>query len=317
MPSHAHRHSTSPSASPVRRRRRQRPRKAAARPAVDLIDRVDWTGGLVAERRERRLVEELVERLARVDEERSCATSDDERERHRRRLEVVDESTATVERYMQEVRRSLLEQNHLLVDVPGDGSCGIHSVAPAFSAALGRPTSKQEVRELVVNALRADKFRGELEADLRSTNEERRRSGLDELESTDALLDELAQPDEFVPPILLMRATEEYTKGRVRLWAYDTERGAVPFVWSDGDDAIPFACELVHVPAASRASSSQFAPREEQVSGHIARVLPLRSRRRAQEQSFARALDRLSEAQRLNKRMRLALAGGGTTEAAE
>jgi len=184
---------------------------------------------------------------------------------------------------------------------------GIHAVAPAFSNALGRPTTKQEVRELVINELSAPAFRADLEADLRTTNEVRRSIGDRPLASVDELLDELAAPDHFVPPELLFKATEAYTRGRIRLWAYDSDKGCIPLLWSDGEEGVPFSCEIVHIPAASASSSRHFAPRDEQVGGHIARVLPLASPLRAQT-SFARALTRLSDEERRNKRMRLALA---------
>lgn len=190
---------------------------------------------------------------------------------------------------------------------PSRPRTGIHAVLPAFSSALGRPTSKQEVRELVVNELSAPAFRADLEIDLRNTNEVRRAVGDRPLASVGELLDELGEADRFVPPELLYKATEAYTRGRIRLWAYDSAKGAIPLLWSDGEEGVPFSCEIVHIPSSSASSSRHFAPRDEQVGGHIARVLPLASPRRAQT-SFARALTRLNDEERRNKRMRLALA---------
>jgi len=212
------------------------------------------------------------------DDESSVATNDlgaRERRLHRCRQLVVDRRTTKLAPTMRAVRNSLLEQNMLLVDVPGDGSCGIWSVMPAIGAALGRPTSKAEVREIIIEQLRAPEFYKDLEVDLHTTNELRRRDNLVEYEDVDDVLAELAMPDRFVPPILLMKATERFTGGRVRLWADDADKNTIPFMWTDGDDAIPFSCELVHVASRTTSSRNDFVNEAELSGGHIARVIPL------------------------------------------
>ena len=205
---------------------------------------------------ERSIEERLLRELTELSKDGKLATSEQiDRAFNGRRLELIDDIVVRSCRSMDRVRRSLLQQNKLLVDVPSDGSCGIWSVMPAFSKALGRPTTKEEVRRLVIGELRAPEFRADLECDRRNGHEE----------SVEELLANLAEPDAFVPPILLMRATEKFTGGRVRLWMQENQDGkTIPFCWSDGDD-IPFCCEIVHVPFRGA----------EHASGHIARVLSL------------------------------------------
>jgi len=215
------------------------------------------------------------------------------------RSQVEDARAIVSSRAMHCVSDSLREQNMLFQDVPYDGSCGIHSVLPAFAVCIGRPTTKEEVRQLVMNTLKAPKFVDDLQKDLKVTNE--RRNWKQQLANVDELLHELSQPDTFVPPELLMRATEEFTGGRIRLWAYDTEKGAIPFLWSDGE--APFSCEFIHVPYATSRSGNKFAPGAEQDGGHIARVLPLPALQVAQ-QAYARALHRLENELPLLKRIR-------------
>jgi len=217
------------------------------------------------------------------------------------RNQVEQTRAVALSRGMQQVSNSLREQNMLFLDVPYDGSCGIHSVLPAFEVAIGRVSCKDEVRQLIMTTLRAPKFRADLEKDLIVTN--KRRSAQTRLADVDELLCELAEPDVFVPPELLMRATEEFTGGRIRLWAADSDKGAIPFLWSDGDDKIPFSCEFIHIPYATHASTSKFAPNGEQDGGHIARVLPLPSLEVAKE-AYKRALERLERELPQLKRIR-------------
>jgi hypothetical protein len=54
-----------------------------------------------------------------------------------------------------------------VTDVPYDGDCALHAVAPAFASWLGRPTTADEIRALLVSAWRAGpQFQGELQREL-------------------------------------------------------------------------------------------------------------------------------------------------------
>lgn len=163
-------------------------------------------------------------------------------------------------RSMENLRAKLIRRHLLMVDVEYDGSCAVWSVLPAFADALGRPTTKKEVREILISIFRLDSFRPLFEIDLRQTNSERaaqRGRRLPPLRSVNELIDTLAVPDAYLPPILVARATEFYTRGRVRVFTVDNDNDLIELFTSDGD--APYVAQIAFEPNI----------------GHVCRVLSL------------------------------------------
>ena len=166
---------------------------------------------------------------------------------------------------MDTARNMLRPLNLLLVDVPWDGSCAVWSVLPALSIAQGGlPMTKRDARTLLISVLRLDVFRADVERDLRQTNEMRAkaRPRLAPYADVDELFDEWMCDDVYLPPILVARATEFFTRGRVRLYSIDNTNELFTLYESDGD--APYVAQLFfepHIDHVARILSLPVVPR--------------------------------------------------------
>ena len=79
---------------------------------------------------------------------------------------------------------------------------------------FGCPLTVDEVRRMLVNLLKMQRFRPMLEQDLTQTNLERS----EPLESVDDLLDEWSRNSVYLPPLIVATAVTWFTGRRVRVW---------------------------------------------------------------------------------------------------
>ena len=121
-----------------------------------------------------------------------------------------------------ELRRTLSwfgKRGFRVVDVPYDGDCTLHSVAPAFAQHLDRATNVDEGRRRVLAlAAVSPAFAADLQHEL--ANE--KSFGTPGVQTGADLLAYWARRSVYLPPFLVSRATECITGIPVRLWVMGT-----------------------------------------------------------------------------------------------
>lgn len=160
---------------------------------------------------------------------------------------------------MVKARHLLAQQRLHLIDMPYDGSCVVWSVLPTVQAALGRATSENEVRQLIVDQLQHPDMRVEIEKDLRQTNDEARVHRRRQIATIEELLDSFREPKAFLPPILVARAVEKLTGGSVELLTIVGEKEIVQLYVSDVGE--PFTCRFFFEPTLGHAGLVMPLPR--------------------------------------------------------
>lgn len=103
-----------------------------------------------------------------------------------------------------------------LEDVPWDGNCVAHAVAPAFAVMLRRRAEHLEIRAMLVAAASLDPAQ---EDDLRTELAVEVEHGTRGVATVADLLAYWAEPGRFLPPILVARATQLLTGVPVRVFA--------------------------------------------------------------------------------------------------
>ena len=101
---------------------------------------IDWEGGRAEARQLHARLNDVVADFDRIDQECKGSTSEVQAERHRRRVQSLDNATFAVERHMNAVRDSLLKRNMLFVDTQYDGSCG---TSLPRSLAVAHPSAQE------------------------------------------------------------------------------------------------------------------------------------------------------------------------------